>query len=356
MRWRLWLIICGVPLLLSAARRASAEARPSVVWYRASAECPSESEFLEKLTGTARRVRLAQAGDHIDFVVTLLTAQGETVGRLERQTQGGTVAIRELRDLSCTRVADGLALSLDLALEPAAPRASSAADQPSEPPSPSANSDTSAEPVPALAPPMMKEEPAPPLSAPHIDPQPVSAARPPADASRPRAARLQRWSLGLTGGAISGLAPSALARGTLFVQADHALPRAASDLAFRLAVVGALGSLSTEIGPVKRWLAAGRGEVCPWHWGGETLNVRPCLAFELGATGASAAEQASSLWAAPGLAARAALALLPGVGLELEAGALAPLSRTEVTAGSLVIYRSEIINLTGSIGISFGPF
>jgi hypothetical protein len=358
MGWRFGLIICGVPLLLSVARRASAEAPPSVVWYRASAECPSEAEFLQKLAGGARRARLAQAGDHIDFVVTLLAAPGETVGRLERQTQGGTVAIRELRDVSCARVADGLALSLGLALEPGAPRASSAADGASEPTSPPADSDASAAPAPApaSAAPVTKEEPAPPLSVPRTDPLPVSAARPPADASHPRAARHPRWSVGLDGGAIFGVAPSALARGTVFVQADHALPEVASDLAFRLAVVGALGSPRTEIGPVKRWLAAGRAEACPWRWGGEALNVRPCLAFELGATGASAAEHASSIWAAPGLTARAALTVLPGVGLELEAGALAPLSRSEVAAGSVVIYRSEIISLAGSFGISFGPF
>lgn len=360
MGWRFWLIICGVPLLLSVARRASAEAPPSVVWYRASAECPSEAEFLQRLADGARRARLAQAGDHIDFVVTLLAAPGETVGRLERQTQGGTVAIRELRDVSCARVADGLALSLDLALEPGAPRASSAADPPLPPSSPPANPDTSADPGSPVAPPsaapVPKEEPAPPLSAPHTDPLPVSAARPPAATSRPRAATLPHWSLGLDGGAISGVAPSALARGAVFVQADHALPGVASELAFRLAVLGALGSPKTEIGPVKRWLTAGRAEACPWRWGGEALNVRPCLAFELGATGASAAEQASSLWAAPGLGLRAGLAVLRGVGVELEAGALAPLSRTEVAAGSVVIYRSEIISLASSIGISFGPF
>lgn len=63
-----------------------------------------------------------QAGDHIDFVVTLVTEQGETLGRLERQTGNGTVAIRELRDPACDRVADALALSLALSLE--APKAS----------------------------------------------------------------------------------------------------------------------------------------------------------------------------------------------------------------------------------------
>lgn len=70
-----------------------------------------------RLSGRAA-VRLAKAGDHIDFVVTLVADEADVVGRLERQTQSGTVAIRELRDKECARVADAIALSLALALDP----------------------------------------------------------------------------------------------------------------------------------------------------------------------------------------------------------------------------------------------
>ena len=346
----------GVLLSLLVTRSGQAEpARASVIWYRASDECPAGSEFLEKLPGGAARARLAQAGDHIDFVVTLVATGGETVGRLERQTQGGTVAIRELRDVSCARVADGLALSLGLALEPAAPRADSAAEAATEPTPPPANPDTSPAPASASSAAPVHGEPGRALSS--AQPRASVLVPPPVvDAPRARAPRLPRWSLGLDGGAIFGVAPSALARGSLFVQADHAFSGVASELGFRLAVVGALGSPATEIGPVKRWLAAGRAEVCPLRGGTETLNVRPCLAFELGATGASAAQHASSLWAAPGGVLRAVLGVLPGARVELEVGALAPLSRTEIAAGSAVISRSEIIDLAGSVGISFGPF
>jgi hypothetical protein len=45
--------------------------------------------------------KLAGAGDHVDFLVTLVDSGTETVGRLERQTRAGTIAIRELRDPSC---------------------------------------------------------------------------------------------------------------------------------------------------------------------------------------------------------------------------------------------------------------
>src|SRR3954468_10698753 len=105
--------------LAAASKPAQAQsAHTPAVWYRASAACPTGPEFLAKLAEGPERARLAEAGDHIDFVVTLLSASGETVGRLERQTNGGTVAIRELRDATCAQVANALALSLGLALEP----------------------------------------------------------------------------------------------------------------------------------------------------------------------------------------------------------------------------------------------
>ncbi|HEY3668160.1 MAG TPA: hypothetical protein VGL19_19290, partial [Polyangiaceae bacterium] len=78
----------GVASLLALgahARAAAAEgAQASAVWYRAAAECPSGADFLAKIEGTAQ-AHLAQGGEHIDFVVTLLTSGAETVGRLERQ-------------------------------------------------------------------------------------------------------------------------------------------------------------------------------------------------------------------------------------------------------------------------------
>ena len=58
---------------------------------------------MSKLAGNALPPKLAEAGDHIDYLVTLVDSGTETVGRLERQTRAGTVAIRELRDQRPTR-------------------------------------------------------------------------------------------------------------------------------------------------------------------------------------------------------------------------------------------------------------
>ena len=62
----------------------------------------------------------------MDFVVTLAVRSDASAGRLERQTERGTVAIREVESPACADVAEALALSLELALEPA----SSAASEP----------------------------------------------------------------------------------------------------------------------------------------------------------------------------------------------------------------------------------
>ncbi|HWZ90585.1 MAG TPA: hypothetical protein VNW92_17115 [Polyangiaceae bacterium] len=329
-------------LLMLAASAGAEEPQRATVWYRASEECPPGPDFLGKLPGGSARARLADAGDHIDFVVTLVAAQGETVGRLERQTQSGTVAIRELRDVSCARVADALALSLGLALEPAPAPAAAASP---------------AEPTPAVS--------SPPAPTP-VAPAPVSAV--PAQAQvapsvlevrRASTHAAQRSSLGLEGGPLFGVAPSALARAAAFLDLNH-LPGSASDLSVRFAVVGALGSPSTAVGSVRQWLVAGRGEICPWRWGGARAGLRPCAAFELGILGASdsrsSGQQASSIWAAPGLGLRGGVALLSKLTLELGADALVPLVRSEVDAGSDRLYRSDLLAFSGQLGISIGPF
>jgi hypothetical protein len=97
-----------------------AEPPQAVVWYRSAEGCPDAAGFLERLGDRASLARVADAGDYVDFVVTLSASEQDTSGRLERQTERGTVAIRKIRDRECARVADALALSLALALDPAA--------------------------------------------------------------------------------------------------------------------------------------------------------------------------------------------------------------------------------------------
>jgi len=172
-----------------------------------------------------------------------------------------------------------------------------------------------------------------------------------------------RWSIGVDGGVLVGVAPSVLPHAAAFVDVEHAFLGVASELSLRFAFVGALGSTATAVGPVQQWIAAGRGEVCPVRWGGARAGLRPCVDFELGATSASetstaraSRERASSLWAAPGVGLRADAAVLPKLTLELGALGLVPLARSEVAAGSERLYRAEFAALIAYAGVSVGPF
>jgi hypothetical protein len=79
--------VASLLALVARARIATADsAEASAVWYRAAAECPSGADFLAKIEGSPR-AHLAQGGEHIDFVVTLLTSGAETVGRLRTTNQ-----------------------------------------------------------------------------------------------------------------------------------------------------------------------------------------------------------------------------------------------------------------------------
>jgi hypothetical protein len=94
------------------------ETQPAGIWYRSAEGCPTGPEFLERLRSAGVEARLAEAGDRVDFVVTLGASSGMSSGRLEKQTRSGTVAIRQLDGASCEQVAEALALSLALAREP----------------------------------------------------------------------------------------------------------------------------------------------------------------------------------------------------------------------------------------------
>src|SRR5690349_18499058 len=107
--------------MLVAPAAGAADRTPAVqIWYRGSNGCPEAGDFLRRLAALGRSASLARVGDPVDFVVTVASTLERSEGRLERQTQHGTMAIREVSAPLCDEVADGLALSLDLALAPAA--------------------------------------------------------------------------------------------------------------------------------------------------------------------------------------------------------------------------------------------
>jgi hypothetical protein len=299
----------------------------------------------------SRRARLAQAGDHIDFVVTLVAERNETVGRLERQTNSGTVAIRELRDATCEQVADALALSLGLALTPghsdAEPLVAKSGDDSSDSaraPIETGSSETASGSSPELTSPPAATATAAPVAPPRVPTKAAPAPNP-------------EWSVGADLGAMIGITTHPLPRGELFVDFKPALRHLLPNLSLRGGLVGTAGSSETAIGPVQRWILAGRAEACPVAWVAGRFDVRPCVAFELGADNASGHGGSSlddhGIWAAPAARLRLAFDLQPKlVSLEVSGGALIPLIHKEILAGSQSLYRDATVVFHAGLGIS----
>lgn len=338
-RWGLPLFTLLPLVALSPPARAE-KGGAAVVWYRGSPECPAGGAFLEKLGERARLARLADAGDHIDFVVTLVATPAETVGRLERQTLTGTVAIRELRDAHCENVADALALSLGLSLDPEHDQAL-ATTVPAEPPPTS----------PAPPPPNPPAPEAPPAAVEYQTPRTATA--PTRDAGIPtRTRRASVWSTGAGAGILMGISPEPMALGAAFVDYDGRFAFA-PQLSLRAGLTFARGSVDTVIGPVTRTVITARGEACPLRWGGSAWRLRPCLSMELGATTASSERQTSvlgsGLWAAPGLGLRGSVDLAGPVALELQSAAGLPVPRREVDAAARGLYRDAPVVFEGTL-------
>jgi len=315
----------------------SAHAAEPSIWYRTSEGCPDGASFLERLERRSVRGRLAAVGDHVDFVVTLGVKGQRSSGRLERQTSGGTIAIREVEDVRCEAVADALALSLALALEPPTQEPQEAAPSAEEP-----------APVPESPP------PASPAAAPaeatlESGTEPDVAADPPvADAADDRVrvrlgAAIGAWDL-FQGRWLFEAGPF----GEIEAPSSFVLPHAS----VRVVLQGGLradADASAEI-----FLMAARLEACPLALGWGPLSLRPCAALDAGAIGASAAEVVdTALWSAVGAHARVRFER-GWLGLEAQAGGIIPITHYEVTAAGsgAILEETRAIGFAGGLGIS----
>lgn len=323
------LVVAAFASCGSLAPHALAEERTPAIWYRSADGCPDGAAFVRRLRGAAAGARLAGAGDRIDFVVTLGMTGGESAGRLERQTQSGTVAVREIAAPSCEEVADVLALTLTLTLEPGAP----AAREPSL-------GETQAE-APAI-----------------VQPE-RSATAPNADARSARtvAAPESRgaYSMGAQGGVLERVVPALAPLGAAFVEFEPNLP-AFSRATLRLSLFGALSERASQPA-LHMSILAGRFEVCPIELGSGAVRARPCLGIDGGVVRAGLAEAAddSAPWAAVVGHARVVWELGPSFAIEGQLGGVAPLIRYALRTRDLAneVYRSAPLGLSGSAGVAF---
>ncbi len=325
-------------------------AKPAVLWYRSTEGCPDLADFLTRVGDRASLVRAAQVGDRVDFVVNIALTPTGARGRLERETERGTVAIREVEDVRCDRVADVVALNLALALDPELDDAPPA--PPAVAPAPDSGSSAEAPAAPGAAPPAPQR----PVSMPQSPPRATIrvAPSPSTDDVAVRATEAReplQWQVGLSGGVLGGVSPELLAAGSLFVERVAPLPLLPG-LSVRAAVEAAFGSTDTQSGRVRQQLWGGRLEICPLQFWGGRFSLFPCAAGEAGRLQASRAYSASSLWAALGVHLRGRWSFAGRMALEGEVGATFPLTRYEVTAGSTVLYRSPAAGITAGLGVS----
>ncbi len=342
-RWTVW---CVATLATVPAAWAQAPA-PAVVWYRSSPDCPGGAEFLVYLGERSALVRLAKAGDRPDFVVTLAATPKGATGRLERQTRGGIVAIRELQAKSCELVSRALALNLSLAVvsEGRDVQAST------ETPLPSPDDAPPSLPPGDTAPPSPQAERRPSRSSPPVQRGSSWVATPGTAGTRlGRSEPTSFWAAGLQGGLTSGIAPSPLAFAVLFVEHDGALVQAVPDLAVRAAAFGVVGSTTTAGKEIGTWVLGGRLDLCPVRLGDVPLSLWGCAAMNLGAIGAYDGQRAVGPWAALGTHGRLVWWTSRWLSLEGEVGATVALFHHEITAGTAVLYRTEPAGLFAALG------
>lgn len=310
------------------------------IWYRSSDRCPTGAVFLERLGRLGRHGRLARAGDHIDFVVTLDSTESSSFGRLERQAERGTIAIREVEAPKCEEVAEALALSLDLALDPTqAPDAAGgipAATQVSQPAAAAIAA------TPDSAPPRQSPSVA------NVDNLSVSeATAPPASTTDGTAA------VGVHALLLTGIAPSTMFGGAVF--GELALPLGMSA---RLTGYGAWAASTVKAAELDHQLFAARLEGCSPRLSLSDLRLAGCVAVDGGLVGADysgpTGSSDSGPWGAATLLGRAGWRASGPLIVELQAGVMLPWVRYETgDPEGTPLASGDAVVVTAGVGVSY---
>jgi hypothetical protein len=304
------------------------------IWFRTSEGCPDGTSFLEHLRALGRDATLAGVGDRIDFVVTLAAQPDASAGRLERQTERGTVAIRELHAAHCEDVAQGIALSLDLALRPTTEAPSSSA----------------AEASPALATPSPELGPRP-RPARDAKLEPRSTEEEHRAGARPLASR---W--GAQASLETGLVPFVIPGGALFAE----LASGSGAASARLSARAAYGRGDVERTELRVTLFAARLDGCALGWQRAAFSVGPCLAADIGTLRASTpgadGRSDQGLWLSAAGLVRASLAVSSSVALEAQLGAVFPIVRYSLSSATGTdLFRTEPVGVDISVGARWSP-
>lgn len=321
-----------------AQTAATADSSEIVIWYRASQGCPSGAEFVSGIRVEGRTTRLARVGDHVDYVITLESEGTTSGGRLERQTEQGTIAISELRGGACAEVADALALSLTLAVTPSQPP-SERSRQPEAAVASAPSTASHGNPVPEAA-----DTVAEPAAQP-ADPAEKLARVAPHGLAVVRAPVVPKWWIGGGVEGALGITPDPGVGARLFVAHEWAFVSPQRPASLRAGPAFMYSRTPVEdLGHVDQWVSSLGLELCPITVDSGWLGFAPCVVGEGGlfvaSTNRETALTSVNLWAAAGPALRARAALSSGMQLGLTAAVKAPFSRLELIAGEEVLYRT----------------
>lgn len=314
----------------TAAQEASA---PVFIWYRSAGSCPDGEAFREKLSGRLASARLAGAGDPVDFVVTLRGDGSMSHGRLERQTQRGTVAIRELESSDCSELAEAMALSLSLAATP-----ERASTQPDPDPEPELRGQPTA--IPKRGPPPAAKAPPSPPHDPGVTERDSSS----------------RWSIGAQALMATAIAPEALPGGAAFVDFELGATAPLPGASARAGARAVIGSVPSVVGEVRYRTVTGYLGGCPVRIGADALSVRPCVEVEVGSLAVrgagSAGREDQGLWSAAGVSGRLTWRATDGWAFEAQIGGFAPLTRYHLVSGDPTTEgeRTRAVGLSAAIG------
>lgn len=323
---------------IDASAAASSTARDVRIWYRSSDGCPDGEAFVARLQALGRAATLARVGDRVDFVVTLAAGSERSAGHLERQTARGTVAIRQFGAPRCEDVAEALALSLELALQPT-----------EEVPAVPAGTSL------AAAAPVVNAEPSLPSLAPSVEPRPPELESPRVVPAA-EASSVLRFHVGAQGQLDLGLAPGVAPGGALFLALGSGRSSVEARLTLRATYsVSQLDAEELEVG-----LFAGRLEGCPFGMQASSWELHGCAGGELGMLRAGASGPTGrterGLWASALGLVRATWQLSSQLAPEIQVAGIAPLLRyTLGTAGGGELFRTEPVLMQLSLGARWSP-
>lgn len=273
--------------------------------YEAPPQCPTASAFAAKIEGHTPLARLAAAEPAARRFRAVFDTSGPAArGRLEIVDVDGSASLREVEGRDCNEVADALALIAAIVIDP---NARPPADQPPDRSAPRRFEEVE------LPPPIPE-----PKRVPRVAPQ-----------KEPLALRL---GLIFQAGVVSEqLVPQV---GTVLAYGVEALLDREEPFAPTLRVsIYRISSDEISIAAGKarfEWTAARLG-ACPVVWSAGIFGFRPCAIADLGSvTGVGYetidGDEHTLFWAALGAAGRAEALFQNTLLLELEAGALFPLS------------------------------